>query len=62
MKFRDLRLGGIMFAGVIIIVSFVYAVNIQPVVIGDTGWISSYAELNNFNSYEELAESSTRCR
>jgi len=56
MKFRDLRLGGIMFAGVIIIVSFVYAVNIQPVVIGDTGWISSYAELNNFNSYEELAE------
>ena len=56
MKFRDLRLGGIMFASVIIIVSFVYAVNIQPVVIGDPGWISSYAGLNNFNSYEELAE------
>jgi len=33
MIYRDTNIGRILFASVIIIVSFVYAVNIQPVVI-----------------------------
>jgi len=34
MKYKKLRQGGIMFASLITIISFIYTINIQPVVIG----------------------------
>lgn len=56
MNSKKIKLNGIIFVGVIIIVSFFYAVNIQPVVIGDSVFIKTYTELNNFNSYYKLAD------
>jgi uncharacterized secreted protein with C-terminal beta-propeller domain len=56
MKRKNLKLSGMMLAGIIILVSFFYAVNIQPVVIGGSGWFRTYAGLNSFNSYDELAD------
>ena len=41
MKRKNLKISGLMLSSVIIIVSFVYAVNIQPAVIGDTDDFSS---------------------
>ncbi len=53
---KKIKLSGLIFTGIIFIVSFFYAVNIQPVVIGDSDWFKTYAGLNNFNSYNELAD------
>ena len=54
MKRRNLKISGLMITGIIIIISFFYAINIQPVVIGDSNWFRTYAGLNNFNSYDEF--------
>lgn len=43
-----------MITGIIIIISFFYAINIQPVVTGDSSRFITYAGLNNFNSYDEF--------
>ena len=43
-----------MITGIIVIVSFFYAINIQPVVTGDSNYFRTYAGLNNFNSYDEF--------
>ena len=56
MKSKNLKLSGMMLAGVIVIVSLIYAVNIQPVVIGGLSWFNTYAELKTFNSHDELAD------
>jgi len=56
MKSKNLKLSGMMLAGVIIIISFAYAINIQPVVIGGSGWFGTYGELKTFDSYDELAD------
>ena len=45
-----------MVGGIIIIVTFAYAVNIQPVVYGNTSLFYSDGELNNFGSYKELSD------
>ena len=36
MKNNNLKIGGVMLSGLIIIISFVYAINIQPKVMGDS--------------------------
>ena len=41
MKLKNIKLSGMMVAGIIIIVSFAYAINIQPVVIGDSGFFAT---------------------
>lgn len=56
MKSQKLKLSGIMLAGIIIIVSFVYAINFQPVVIGDSDWTRTYNGFRTFVSYTELTE------
>jgi len=56
MKSKNLKISGMMLAGVIIIVSFACAINVQPVVIGGSGWYRTYAGLNTFNSYDELID------
>jgi len=56
MKKKNLKLTGIMLAGVIVVVSFVYAIDIQPIVIGGPGGFSVYSELKTFESYEEFTE------
>ncbi len=56
MKQKNLKLSGLMLAGVIIIVSFVYAVNVQPVVIGDDRYFAPYSDLKTFSSYNELTK------
>ena len=56
MKRKSLKLSGMMLAGVIILVSFVYAIKIQPIVIGGSDWFKTYGDLNTFDSYEELAD------
>ena len=50
-----------MVAGIIMIVSFSYAINIQPVVIGDSGLFATDGVLNTFDSYDELADFLSRC-
>ena len=54
MKRRNLKISGLMITGIIIIISFFYAINIQPVVTGDSSRFITYAGLNNFNSYDEF--------
>jgi len=56
MKRKNLKLSGMMLAGVIVIVSLIYAVNVQPVVIGGPSWFNTYAELKTFNSHDELVD------
>jgi len=56
MRNQKLKLSGIALAGIIVLVSFVYAINIQPVVIGDPNWIDSFNGLRNFESYKELTD------
>jgi len=47
-----MKLSGMMFATVIVVVSFIYAVNVQPIVIGEMG-IAPY-DVDVFGSYEEF--------
>jgi len=54
MKSKKLKTSGIALAGVIIIVTLIHTVNIQPVATGDLGEL--YYELKNFNSYADLTE------
>jgi uncharacterized secreted protein with C-terminal beta-propeller domain len=65
---KNLKLSGLVLAGIIIIVSFVGAVNIQPVVTGD--WLDlmysrdpdSYSyDLMSFDSYEDLTDFLKNC-
>ena len=72
MRRKSLKLSGMMLSSVIVIVSFVYAVNIQPAVIGDTDDFSSffgiplitddsngvtlYHNLNNFKFYSNFTD------
>lgn len=56
MNNKKIKLSGIIFPGVIIIVSFFYAINIQPVVIGDPVLFKTNTDLNNFNTYNELTD------
>ena len=56
MRNQKLKLSGIALAGIIVLVSFVYAINIQPVVIGDPDWIETFSGLKNFESYKELSD------
>ena len=53
MKSKRLKLSGMMLAGIIIIVTFVYAVEIQPVVTGDVQ-LYTYRFMT-FTSYEEFS-------
>jgi inhibitor of cysteine peptidase len=55
MKPASLKLTGIMIAFVIIVVSFVYAINVKPIVTGEHSFATS-AGLKQFNSYSELTE------
>ena len=54
MRSQKLKLSEIMLACIIIIVSFVYSINFQPVVIGDSDWIGTYNGFRTFESYKEL--------
>ena len=54
MKSKKLKTSGIALAAVIIIVTLIHTVNIQPVATGDLG--EAYYELKNFNSYADLTE------
>ncbi len=54
MKSKKLKTSGIALAGVIIIITIIQAVNIQPVATGDLGVVCY--ELKNFNSYADLTE------
>ena len=54
MKKINLKISGLMITGIIIIISFFYAINIQPVVTGNSSWYRTYAGLNNFNSHDEF--------
>ena len=56
MKQKNIKKCGICLSTVIVIVSLAYAIDIQPLVIGRPNWYFSTSELNNFDSYEELAE------
>lgn len=53
---ENMKIKGLMLAGVIIVISFIYAVNVQPVVFG---WYSDgqvYPDLKTFESYDELID------
>ena len=56
MRNKKLKLSGLMLASVIIVVSFVYAINAQPVVTGDLAWVETYTGLKNFESYRALTD------
>jgi len=54
MKNERLKLSGIMLAGILVFGTFVYAVNVQPMVRGDFDGITY--DLMNFGSYGELTD------
>ena len=56
MRNKKIKLSGMMFAGMIIVISFVYAINIQPVVFGEPGWYTYPYKLNQFDSYKDLTD------
>ena len=49
-----MKLSGIFLATVIVVVSFIYAVNVQPIVIGEMGIVPYDVEI--FDSYEEFID------
>ena len=61
---KSLKKKGIVFASVIIIISFVYAINVQPSVFGNSfDWFfrhyfdkDSSNDLNTFSSYDEFID------
>ena len=56
MSRKNLKKSGICLAGIIVIVSLAYAIDIQPLVIGRPNWYNNKSELTTFGSYEELGE------
>lgn len=54
MEIKKLKTSGILLAGVIIFITLIQAINIQPVATGDLGEV--YYELKNFDSYADLTE------
>ena len=56
MKRKNLKKSGICLAGIIVIVSLAYAIDIQPLVIGRPNWYKTTNELTTFGSYVELEE------
>jgi uncharacterized secreted protein with C-terminal beta-propeller domain len=56
MKRKNIKKFSIFLSGVIVIVSLAYAIDIQPLAIGRPNWYTTTSGLNNFSSYEELAE------
>jgi inhibitor of cysteine peptidase len=55
MNRKKIKKAGLMFACAIIILSFAYSMNIQPVVTGDyVDFISIYSDIKTFSSYEEF--------
>jgi uncharacterized secreted protein with C-terminal beta-propeller domain len=58
MRNNKLRFGGLIIAGVIVIAGFIYALNVQPVVMGDPqdSYYFGDSQLKRFNSYRELTE------
>ncbi len=67
MNNKSFEISGLFVAGIIIIVSFVYAINIQPVVFGtDTTFLPSNGDnysynLMSFRSYEEFFSFLNNC-
>jgi uncharacterized secreted protein with C-terminal beta-propeller domain len=55
MKNKNLKISGILMSTIIIILSFVYAINVQPIVFGDSGLVT-YKELNTFETHDQLTE------
>jgi len=50
-----LKISGLFLASIIIIVSFVYSMNMQPVVTGESvNFIPKYSDLKTFSSYNEF--------
>jgi len=57
MKRNEIKISGLMLIGIIIIVSFVYSISIQPAVSGESiDFIPRYSELKTFESYSELTD------
>jgi len=57
MKTNNMKLSALMVLGIIVIVCFVYSVNIQPIVTGDPiDFETSYSELKTFGSYDEFTD------
>jgi len=54
MNDKKLQLSGFMLVGIVVLGTFVYAANINPVVSGDSDVV--YYKLQNFGSYGELAD------
>jgi hypothetical protein len=54
MPSRKIKLSGIMFAGLIIVISFVYAINVQPVVFGMTCSSTQAQITDQFETYKEF--------
>ena len=53
MRNRKIKLNGLMFAGLIIVISFVYAINIQPVVFANQAVYTPIQSKNNFDNYND---------
>ena len=57
MKKTKMKITGVMLIGMIIIVSFVYNMNIHPIVTGEAvNFIPRYSDLKTFSSYTEFTE------
>jgi hypothetical protein len=63
MRSRNIKLNGMMFAGLIIVISFVYAINVQPVAVGKpdvntnyNDYIESYQTVYNLENKDGFIE------
>ena len=56
MKKKNLKLSGMIVAGVIVLVSFAYAVDIQPIAFGMSSSTGNNLNFKTFESYKELTE------
>ena len=54
MRSKKIQLSGMMFAGLIIVISFVYAINVQPVVFGKSCSSIPSQRSNQFDSYNDF--------
>lgn len=60
MRSRNIKLNGMMFAGLIIVISFVYAINVQPVVVGKPDVFTNYNDqLESYQTFYNLENKDT---
>ena len=56
MEKKNMKISGVMLVGAIIVLSFIYAVNVQPIVFGDPTNFTYTGQVKQFDTYKEFTD------